>query len=736
MDSPLALHTMNQSPQTNSRWWLAAAVFSFGLLALLFPLLTLQVGPKWDALDQFLPAFTYLADSIRQGGFPLWDPFTNCGYPFHAEPQYNTFNPLALTLGLLIDRPALGFVWFWALHWLWGGLGMQQLARHFGASPLGAVTAAASYALCGFFIGHAQHTPYILVAAWLPWIFTFADKAVANSSVAFALLAGAAIGLCAYGGYPGLVLFTCLALALWLCLRFLVFSAADDPRPLSRRALWVISTLAVVGVLLLLIWAPKLNAFFLEGRGYTDRVGQLDPETANLGHPFTVSAAISLFFPFATIVGREWMGADISMTNGYVGILGIPLAVFWFWKRRGGRRPWWLLGFAAFMLLVSLGGEYGLRSLLYEVYPPMRYMRFSAPFRLFWMLPAALAAGLAVSQLARHPEDRPALLKVLLLWTLGAVAAAAAFVLFSPVPGVQLTSLLHRLFLPGISILLAAAFLVWFLSREGGWRRQSVVPVMLAALVSLDMSIHLYNNAGTVWSRGDVVEELEARHSRSLVVSGAPLPRLPGRPFGYLNAQQVVKVPLVRGYVTMQTEGFNETLFNSRFTEILSSAPRYWLSPGVERPMSPERALADLAKTGAGRPVPVFLNAPPASLPATRVVPGTFGSVKMLSYAPERLEMLVRVPGLRPAFLASTERYAAGWKVFIDGVPKRVWKTNLYFRGTLVPPGSHKVVWKYAPRNWQLLVALSYFALATAAGVAAFLLWRESRKSLEAVDRP
>lgn len=718
---------MNEPAQSSTSWRLAVVVFSAVLLALLSPLLTLHVGPKWDAIDQFLPAFTYLSDAIQQGRFPLWDPFTNCGYPYHAEPQYNTLHPLALALGMLFDRPALGFAWFWVIHWLWGGLGMLQLARYFGATPVGALASAFAYALCGFFVGHAQHTPYILVAAWLPWIISFADRAVGKSSVAYALLAGAAIGASSYGGYPGLILFTCLALALWLAFRYLPSATAGDPRTFSQRAFWLVLTLAIVAVLLLLIWSPTLNAFFTEGRGYTDRVGELDPGTANLGHPFSLSAGISLFFPFASILGWQWMDADISMTNGYVGILALPLAIFWFRNCRTARRPWWLVAFAAFMLLVSLGGEYGLRSLLYEVYPPLRYMRFSAPFRLFWMLPLALMVGLAVSHLARHPESRRDLLKILLLWIPASLAAAAAFFHGSPVAEKTLIPFLTRLYLPGLFVLAVAALLVWLLAGERSWRGRRYASVLLVALVCLDMSIHLYNNAETVWSRTKAVELLETNHKRDLVVNGPPPSRLPGRPFGYLNAQQVVKVPLVEGYVTMQTAGFNEVLTESDFVEVLSSRRRYWLSPGVEKPHSTTRALAELEETGAGEPVPVFVENPPPQLPAARVVPGTFGRVKVLSYSPEKVEMLVSVKGAKPAFLASTERYAAGWKVFVNGVQQRVWKTNLYFRGALIPPGTSKVVWKYAPDRWRLLVAVSYFALAAGSGLAGFLLWRARR---------
>ncbi len=711
---------MNKQWTGAGEWRLAAAGCSLGLLVLLLPLLTQRAEPKWDAMDQFLPAFTYLADSLREGRFPLWDPYTNCGYPFHAEPQFHAFNPLAMILSLISDSPFRAFVWFWVLHWLWACIGMLHLARQFGAAPVGACLASLSWALSGFFLGHAQHTSYIMVAAWLPWVFAFADRAVARSSIASALLAGAAMGLGSLGGYPGLVLFSCLALAIWLALRHL--PSAGGPRPLSSRLAWILGTLALTGGLLLLIWSPVLNAFFIEGKGYTDRIGQLDPDTANLGHPFTFAAAVSLFYPFATFIARQWMEADISMTNGYMGILVPPLAAFWILKGRSATRPWWLLAFAAFMFWVSLGGEYGLRSLLYHLYPPLRYMRFSAPIRLFWMLPLVLASGLALSQLVRHPDGVPALLRILLAWFAAAAAAAVGFCLWVPVSGADLLAAAPRLFLPGLSILAAATLLVWFFSRESRPGRR-YLPYLLLLLAFIDLAIHLYNNSGTVWNRAGLADRLAARHQPTTALAGPPPARLPGRPFGYLNAQQILKVPLVRGYVTMQSEGFDEILCSSRFVEVMSGPVRFWLSPGVEQAFSREHALQVLSRTGADSPVPVFLDGRAGDLSAARVVPGSFGKVEVRAYAPERVELAVHVPGSRPAFLASTERYAAGWRLYVDGVRQPVWKTNLYFRGAVVPAGSHRLVWQYEPARWRPLLVLSFLTL-TGAPAAAWLLRR------------
>jgi hypothetical protein len=706
-------------------WWITVARYTAAMVILLSPLLLQRFEPKWDALDQFLPAFTYLSDAIQEGRFPLWDPYTNCGFPFHAEPQNLTLNPLAIFLGMVLDSPSAAFNLFWALNWWWGGLGMIWLVRHFEGSPAGGFIAALAYSLSGFFLGHAEHTSYIIAAGWLPWVFALADRAVLRSSIAYALLAGAALGFCSYGGYPGLILFSFLALGLWLALRFLPGANLEiaDARPLSSRALWIAATLSTVVLILLAVWSPVLHAFLTEGAGYTDRVGALAPLKANYGDPFTFAAAVSICFPYATLVGNSFMGADMSMTNAYMGMLTIPCAIFW-GRKAGLRRCWWLPAFVVFMFVLSLGGSYGLRTLLYYCYPPLRYMRFSAPFRLFWILPLCLAGGLGASRFLGNPGERRTLLRVFLGWAAVSGVVALLFGATAARHDVPLTGEFARLLVPGLAVLGAGTVFLFFLVRGGSPRLERLAPAILSILVLFDMSAHLYNNSLTVWDLASVTGKLDANHVRSTLVKGDPGPRVPGAPYGFLNGQQVVKIPFVQGYTTMLSHGFNDVLCRGRFVDVLSGPARFWLAPGAEMIPSPEGALAALAATGPGDQVPVFVESVPGGLPRTRAVPGAYGSVAVASYAPERVELVVDAPGAGGAFLVSTERYGAGWRVLVDGLPGSARKVNLFFRGAFIPSGHHTVSWRYEPRWWPELVWAGYLVLAGALVAALTLLGR------------
>ncbi len=526
-----------------------------------------------------------------------------------------------------------------------------------------------------------------------------------------------------------------LALLLWLALRYMPKGNDSlDNRPPLKRLLWVFITLGIIGIVMLAVWSPVLNAFFTEGKGYTERVSQLDPHLANFGQPFPLAALVSLFFPFATLIFPSWFNADYSMTNGYVGLLTIPFAALWLIKGGsstgdGRRRIWWLFVFALFMFILSLGGQAGLRTILYYIYPPIRFMRFSAPFRVFWMFPLSLAAGLGFSYLQKHPEDRALMFKIFMGWVAVGlcVGIAVAVAIACASDEISTWEVFPNLYLPAIIIAVFAGVLFWYWSRERQGFLYKLAPVLILAVAAADMSMHLYNNSFTVFTKNNVISRVESMHVRSTHVDGEPGPRQPRKLLGFMNVQQVLKIPDASGYVTMKSKGFDEVLLNSRFIEVMSAPYRFWLSPGVTPVEYRDSALSILANTGGNEPVPVFIEDATVPLPDAKAVPGSFGETRIVSYDPEKIEMKVKVPSGAGGFLASTERYSTGWKAYVDGKEQKVYKTNLYFRGIFLAPGSHFVIWRYEPRLWKQLVVFSYSSLALTVGAAAYMILRRRK---------
>src|SRR5437762_4550186 len=101
--------------------------------AVLAPVWSSSVWPVWDGLDFNYPAFAYAAEALHAGRLPLWDPYTNCGLPFHADPHYLWYQPAAVVAAFIRQSPFDGYMLLWAATWIWAGLGMCLLAATLGA---------------------------------------------------------------------------------------------------------------------------------------------------------------------------------------------------------------------------------------------------------------------------------------------------------------------------------------------------------------------------------------------------------------------------------------------------------------------------------------------------------------------------------------------------------------------------------------------------------------------------
>src|SRR5262249_3943844 len=158
-----------------------------------------------DADAFFAPYFILVADHATAGQLLLWDPWTEAGSPMCADPQVGAFSPLVVGLARWAGPTLWGFMFYWFVMWLLGGVGMLLLAWHLGAPSWGAWAAAVGFGLSGFFYGQAQHTSFITSFAFLPWIIWRLDVALPGKPVA-AVEAGALWGLSALSGYPGMVI--------------------------------------------------------------------------------------------------------------------------------------------------------------------------------------------------------------------------------------------------------------------------------------------------------------------------------------------------------------------------------------------------------------------------------------------------------------------------------------------------------------------------------------------------
>ncbi len=101
------------------------------------------------------------------------------------------------------------------------------------------------------------------------------------------------------------------------------------------------------------------------------------------------------------------------------------------------------------------------------------------------------------------------------------------------------------------------------------------------------------------------------------------------------------------------------------------------------------------------------------------------GAVYMVQHRPEEVRLHADLD--REGLLVLTDTWYPGWKATVDGEPAEILRTNVTFRGLVLGPGVHEVIFQYQPDwSWTLPLALGAWILVLTGGLLATgLTWRE-----------
>ena len=176
----------------------------------------------WDFRYFHYPLATFIADALRAGHLPLWDPYTYCGRPVFADPQAQLFYPptfITIVLSNIIGGDHLFYLLEWqlVLHVFQAGAFTYALLRNLGLTTAAALLGGLGFELSGFFASQTQHLGAIDAAAWLP-LAVFSVLVLAPSSKWKGIAGiGVSIAMSLLAGFPAVsitVLLTTLLLAL------------------------------------------------------------------------------------------------------------------------------------------------------------------------------------------------------------------------------------------------------------------------------------------------------------------------------------------------------------------------------------------------------------------------------------------------------------------------------------------------------------------------------------------
>ncbi len=154
----------------------AAGVIGLAVLVFFDLVFLGRVPFERDIHSLFWGQCAAFARMVKQGAWPVWNPWLGFGQPLLANPGAQVLYPVTwLNLAMRPEDYAAVYV---VVHLAWAGLGLLALARAlrftWGASAAGA----AVYMLSGPLLSSVDLWQHFAAAAWMPWVLAAARRAV------------------------------------------------------------------------------------------------------------------------------------------------------------------------------------------------------------------------------------------------------------------------------------------------------------------------------------------------------------------------------------------------------------------------------------------------------------------------------------------------------------------------------------------------------------------------------
>lgn len=659
-------------------WWayvvLAAEILVFYRRVLFIP----GYAIPWDLRFYHFPIAAFAARCLRQGQWPLWDPYIYCGMPLYANLQAQLFYPPAILAIFLSNWLAPEhLVYFLELqlvaHVLAAGVFTYWLLRELEIPAVAAVTGATVYQLGAFFASQTQHLGAIDGAAWLPLAllavlrlrreFSLLWTGVFAFSLAMSVLAGfAAVTIVVLGG------------SVLVALALIVF----------REASWKLVS-AVIGAG---AWAALLAAIqILPTLELTNRsVAKYRSDFLGTGGGMPLQALVSMALPNHYSVfdlAHYSLPWNFTFVYAYCGIIGLFLAVLGAVRRSRMSRVFLIVTLIA--ALAMLGDATPVGRAIFPVLPRILRASIYPEYALaLFTLGIAVLAGLGAQRFGTG-----ALAGVLLVATAADLIAVSANRPMNTAsekesPGISRDELEgHREGIARVRRLVYRA--------NPPWRIDTVDDLMTWSSAAMLFEIPDANGNDPFALERYIQVRLSfvangARWGRYYQVADAHSPVL-----DLLNVRYLLSRKPVERLARV------EDLPGSNVYENPNALPRFFLVDRIERVQDMEQALAVLRSPQfQPREFAVVEGAPAfASHQDASVLP----PVRVLRYEPREIEIETDAP--RAAYLVTSEADYPGWRAWIDRREQPIFTTDIAFRGLPVPAGRHRIEMRFAPPVWR-----------------------------------
>lgn len=714
-------------------------ILMFALVVVAFFQVSFFMHPlKYDAIDCFYPWRFHIGECLQNGQLPYWNPYQDLGYPIHADPSSGAWYPIVWIIGYFNGYSMYSIGFEYLFHVFFAGVGFYTLAKTLKFDPKFALIAAVAYMLSGFFIGNAQHLPYIISACWLPFVLNYYFRLKEEKTHLNSLKAAFFLFLMITGGYPAItVILFYLLLTFFLIQLIKLYQAKLGLEArifIIRNFQFLIYTFILSGVMLVSIYQVS---------PYLSRLGDFDLKQA-LFSPFSPQSFISFLTPLASATHTDLFNSDLSMRNGYFGMFILLFFIIGSFVKKPLEIK--VLFFFGLISLTAAVGEYlPVREFMFRYVPMMNVFRFPSVFRLFFIL-GAILTGVYYLQLVFKGKEvklKPLIVGAISLGTIFLVLIITArmkgylglkeFISNNLFHENQTSTFWQNVAFNSIvqlGFILAFILILWKIKD----RQKVLIGIMILSITDLFIATQL-NSRYTVFS--DQVVAAEASKNVKQLPKGFPpqqnisieesghLPGI-GQPF-WQNLNSFQK--------QISAEGFNSFSFTS-YEFLESEYPQLFSEVKKNKVLllsdtiCHEKDLQKFKKDSLFRSNQLFFNESNFTYLKERSFQPSVGDTAFIkSYDASNFAIASNVKHRR--LLTLFQKEYKGWKAYVNDKEVRIFKSNLNFLTIMLPPGKTEVRFEYKNPTLKIAFYLSAFFLFLAISVIGYDFFLSNRKSTE-----
>lgn len=684
-----------------------------------------------DVVSFTYPMQTFATSLLKKSTIPLWNPLILGGTPLLANFQSAPFSPTNFVY-FLTDTISGWSIQIILQHVL-AVIFLYLLLRHWKISSLGSILGGIVFGFSGFNLIWSQWNGHALSAAFLPLIILFEDRWLKNGKVIDGIVISLALGLQILSGYPQVVLYTLLAIAILYSIR--IYKAKN-----------IVGKTAFLFIFVALAFG--LTAFQIlpgaELLAYSQRA--VEP------HPFEwaflpwrkVITFIAADFYGNHATKNYWGLQDYTSNTGMVGVVGFIMALLSIKLVKKKREILYCFALATASLILAFPTPVSI--FLWK--SGILGLNAASAHRslVLWNISVALLAGYGFDSLRRESKSgykfKILILLVPALLLLG--FGGYALTIHQPVG-------LRNLVLPSVIFFLSSLVILFKPNFK-----LALIVFSVVELFYFGWKFTPFSPRNLVFPETPVINFLKERQVPSRVVADKviPIDFLMAYGIETLEGYDAVYPKRVSEFIAAVNENFGnfnsirryaivdnyfsplldlanvkyfvvlkkdiqqylkdkkfKVVFNDKSTSILEN--KYWLPRAFmvydwDLEKDGNKVLDKLLQKNFPIGKKIILEEP-ASVDRHIDTNTVLNSVNYSKY--ESQGNSISVETQKDGLLFVSDAYYSGWKAFIDGKEEKIYRADYAFRAVLVPRGIHQIKFVYNPNSFSNGLKISIISL-------------------------